>query len=270
VNLKLTGKRALVTGSSSGIGAGVAEILAREGAHVIVHGRDEARARSVAAKIRAEGGSSMIAIGDLSTDTGAAAVTATILRDCEGVDILVNNAGGKTAAGNPDWLDVAWEDWMATYQQNVGAAVRMIKSLAPGMRVRGWGRIVQVASASATQTEPQIGEYQAAKAALVNLSTSLAKSFAHSGVTVNTVSPGFIITPASEAWLESVALQENWGADRAIVEQRFTREKIPLCVSRLGRPADIGYAIAYLASPIADYITGANLRIDGGQCRSIN
>jgi NAD(P)-dependent dehydrogenase (short-subunit alcohol dehydrogenase family) len=209
-------------------------------------------------------------MGDLATDEGAARVAESARRAFNGLDILVNNAGGKTTTGNPDWLQVTLDDWAGTYQQNVGAAVRMIQHFAPAMRDQGWGRIIQIASASATQTEPGIGEYQAAKAALVNLTTSLARTLAHTGVTVNTVSPGFVVTPASESWLASVAEQGSWGEDRTTIERRFTREMIPLCVSRLGRPADIGNMVAFLASPLADYISGANFRVDGGQCRSVN
>lgn len=270
MDLQLQGKRALVTGSSSGIGAGIAESLAAEGAIVEVHGRNDARATAVAHKIRAAGGRCTIALGDLATEEGATRVADTVHRELQGVDILVNNAGGKTTAGNPDWLEVSCADWIGTYEQNVGATVRMIQHFAPGMRERGWGRIIQIASASATQTEPAIGEYQAAKAALVNLTCSLARTLAHTGLTVNTVSPGFILTPAAEGWLASVAQQKHWGDDREVIERRFTRERIPLCVSRLGRPSDIGNIVAFLASPHAAYISGANFRVDGGQCRSIN
>jgi 3-oxoacyl-[acyl-carrier protein] reductase len=270
LDLQLQGKRALVTGSSSGIGAGIARTLAAEGALVAVHGRDEGRANAIARMLRASGGHCLVALGDLATVDGAARVAESVHREFKGLDILVNNAGGKTTAGNPDWLGVTVADWAGTYLQNVGAAVQMIKHFTPGMRAQGWGRIIQIASASATQTEPGIGEYQAAKAALVNLSSSLARTLAHTGITVNTVSPGFVVTPASEAWLTSVAQQERWGEDRATIETHFTRERIPLCVSRLGRPADIGNMVAFLASPLADYISGANFRVDGGQCRSVN
>jgi len=270
LELQLKGKRALVTGSSSGIGAGIAQSLAAEGALVVVHGRNEARANAIARMIRGAGGQCVVALGDLATSDGASRVAEVVQHEFQGLDVLVNNAGGKTTAGNPDWLEVPLQDWAGTYEQNVGAAVRMIQHFVPGMRAQGWGRLIQIASASATQTEPGIGEYQAAKAALVNLSSSLARSLAHTGITVNTVSPGFVVTPASEAWLISVARQERWGEDRATIEQHFTREKIPLCVSRLGRPADIGNMVAFLASPLAEYISGANFRVDGGQCRSVN
>lgn len=269
MDLQLTGKRALVTGSSQGIGAGIARVLAHEGARVVIHGRNEDRARAVAADIERAGGQVSVAIGDLATDAGCERVAEQILRTLGGVDILVNNAGGKTAAGNPPWFGVSWADWIGTYEQNVGAAVRLIHRFAPGMRERQWGRIIQIASAAATQPESGIGEYQAAKAAMVNLTAGLARSLAHTGITVNTVSPGTILTPAVEQWLGAVAEQRQWGSDWSVIEQRFTTELIPLCVDHIGRPEDIGRVVALLASPLSGYITGVNYRVDGGQIRSI-
>jgi 3-oxoacyl-[acyl-carrier protein] reductase len=270
MDLQLRDKCALVTGSSSGIGAGIARVLAEEGAHVVVHGRNAERAQAVAAEIRAKGGRALVVLGDLMRDEDAARIAERVLGELDAIDILVNNAGGKTVAGNPSWLDVPLEDWLATYQQNVGAAVRMIRAFLPAMQRRGWGRIIQIASAAATQTEPGLGEYQAAKAALINVTSSLAKSLAHSGITVNTVSPGMVMTPAAKGWMAAVAEQRQWGSDWEEIERRFTSEQIPLCVSRIGRPEDIGRMVAFLASPLAGYVSGANFRVDGGQCRSVN
>lgn len=270
MDLQLAGKRALVTGSSSGIGAGIARVLAAEGARVVVHGRDEERTHKVANEIASKGGQASIALGDLASVEGSAGVADAVMRELGGIDILVNNAGGKTVAGNPPWFEVPWADWIGTYEQNVGAAVRLIHRFAPGMKERSWGRIVQIASASATQPEPAIGEYQAAKAAMVNLTAGLARSLAHTGITVNTVSPGTILTSAVKGWLGAVARQMQWGEDWATIEKRFTTELIPLCVGHIGRPEDIGRVVALLASPLSGYITGANYRVDGGQIRSIN
>jgi 3-oxoacyl-[acyl-carrier protein] reductase len=269
MDLHLRGLTALVTGSSSGIGAGIAAVLAGEGAIVIVHGRDAARSRAVAQRLAASGASTHVVLGDLSTPGGCESVAAAVNSEFGGVDILVNNAGGKTAAGNPAWFDVGWNDWLGTFEQNVGAAVRLAHAFVPGMKSRGFGRIVNVTSASATQPEGNIGEYQAAKAAMVNLTGSLARALAHTGVTVNSVMPGTILTPAVERWLSHVAEQRAWGTDWAEIEQRFTTEMIPLCTGKLGRPEDIGRMVALLASPLSDYMTGSNYRVDGGQVRSI-
>jgi NAD(P)-dependent dehydrogenase (short-subunit alcohol dehydrogenase family) len=207
---------------------------------------------------------------DLATPEGCRAVIAAVEGTVGYLDILVNNAGGKTAPGNPPWFDVGWDDWIGTYEQNVGAAVRMAHGFVPGMQARGFGRIVNVTSASATQPERNIGEYQAAKAALVNLTASLARALAHSGITVNSVMPGTILTPAVERWLSHVAQQQQWGSDWEETERRFTSEDSPLCTGRLGRPEDVGRMVALLASPLSSYMTGSNYRVDGGQVRSIN
>jgi NAD(P)-dependent dehydrogenase (short-subunit alcohol dehydrogenase family) len=105
---------------------------------------------------------------------------------------------------------------------------------------------------------------------MINLTTGLARTLAHTGITVNTVSPGTIRTPAVDGWLGAVARQQGWTGDAQDIEQRFTREIIPLCVDRIGQPEDIGRVVALLASPLSGYITGANFRVDGGQVRSIN
>ncbi len=269
MDLQLRGLRALVTGSSSGIGAGIAAVLAAEGAIVIVHGRDSERTHAVARRLVASGATSYVVLGDLSTPGGCDSVFAAVNAEVGGVDILVNNAGGKTAPGNPAWMDVGWGDWLGTFEQNVGAAVRLAHVFVPGMKARGFGRIVNVTSASATQPEANIGEYQAAKAAMVNLTASLARALAHTGITVNSVMPGTILTPAVEGWLLHVAAQRGWGADWAEIERRFTTEMIPLCTDRIGCPEDVGRMVALIASPLSGYMTASNYRVDGGQVRSI-
>lgn len=269
MDLQLAGKRVLVTGSNSGIGAGIARVFANEGASVVVHGRNPDRTRTVAEQL-ASVATCVAVTGDLSTAEGCAKVASEVQERLGGIDILVNNAGGKTTEGNPEWMDIPWSNWASTYEQNVGAAVRMIHHFLPGMKSRKWGRIIQIASASATQPEPVLGEYQAAKAALVSITASLAKAMTNTGITVNTVSPGTILTENIGEWLSVVAEQKGWEPDWENVERRFTSELIPLCVDQLGRPEDIGRVVALIASPLSSYITGANYRVDGGQCRSIN
>ena len=269
MDLELVGLRALVTGSSSGIGTGIASVLAREHAVVVVHGRDGPRTAAVAHALAKDGATTHCVTGDLSTIAGCAAVAQAVDDAVGGVDILVNNAGGKTAPGNPDWFDVGWDDWIGTYEQNVGAAVRLAHAFVPGMKSRGFGRIINITSAAATQPERNIGEYQAAKAAMVNLSASLARALSHTGITVNSVMPGTIMTPAVEQWLSHVAQQNDWGNDWSVIERRFTTEFIPLCTDKLGRPEDIGRMVALIASPLSRYMSGGNYRVDGGQVRSI-
>ncbi len=167
MDLQLQGKRALVTGSSSGIGAGIAIALAREGAAVVVHGRSRERAEQVAEELRGQGGRVQVAIGDLTDDAQAAQVAHAADDAFGGIDILINNAGGTAGKQQQDWLGTAPEVWAATYQTNVISAVRLIRHFIPQMKQRGWGRIIQLASASATQPLPfSLPDYQASKAAV--------------------------------------------------------------------------------------------------------
>src|SRR5690349_15301057 len=153
LDLKLTGKRALVTGSSSGIGEAIARLLARQGAHVMVHGRNPERTERVASQIRQDGGKAWLALGDLGNPDNARAVAKNALEALGGVDILVNNAGGADE-GMKAWLETDLEQWHATFEQNIYSSVRLIRELVPQMQRSGWGRIVQVSSGVATQPFP--------------------------------------------------------------------------------------------------------------------
>jgi 3-oxoacyl-[acyl-carrier protein] reductase len=262
MDLGLAGKRALVTGSSSGIGAGIARMLAAEGCAVVVHGRDRARALAVADAIGGD-----VACGDLSDDAGAEAVLAAAGE----VDILVNNAGGAAGTSAMSWTEVPFDAWARTYSGNVISAARMIAGVLPAMRTRGWGRIINVASAAATQPIAFGPDYGCAKAAMINMTVSLAKSLGPCGVTANSVSPGMVLTPAVERWLESLRGPMGWdGLSMAEMEQQAAAHLTPIPVGRIGRVEDIAHAVCMIASPASGYMTGANIRVDGGQVQSIN
>ncbi len=268
MDLELEGRTALVTGSSSGIGEGIARLLAGEGARVVVHGRNVERAEKVAAAIGAAG----VAIGDLSTDAGAnAAVEQTRGALGGDVDILVNNAGGGTEGSTSrSFLDVTLDKWIATYQSNTLAAMRMVERLVPAMKAAGFGRIIQISSAVGLQPNYLGPDYSSAKAALNNMTASLAGALKGTGITVNTVSPGVIITPAMLKWGRSIAKENGWGdLSEAELEKRIATERLNLPAGRIGRVEDVGMMVCLLASPRTGYITGANHRIDGGQVRSV-
>lgn len=163
MDLELHGKRAFVTGSSSGIGAATAKILAAEGAKVVVHGRSHDKTRKVVHAILAAGGEAGYVIGELDREDVCADVVEQALAVFGGIDILVNNAGGFAATGRLDsnaenfnrpWLETPWDDWMWTYEQNVGSSVRLIQALAPAMIERGWGRIINLESATLPRQKP--------------------------------------------------------------------------------------------------------------------
>ncbi|HEV3110540.1 MAG TPA: SDR family oxidoreductase [Candidatus Binataceae bacterium] len=271
MDLQLQGKRALVTGSSSGIGAGIARVLAREGAMVVVHGRNRERTGRVAEDIRRDGGRVQVATGDLTDDAQAQAVAQAADAAFGGIDILINNAGGAAGKQQQDWLGTSPEIWAATYQTNVISAVRLIQFFIAQMKQRGWGRIIQLASASAIQPLPfSLPDYQASKAAVINFTVGLSKYLGGTGVTVNTITPGTILTPALERTFRDWARARNWGEEWAEVERRAVTEMFPNPSGRVGRIEDIANMAAFIASPLAGFVNGANIRVDGGRVPTIN
>jgi NAD(P)-dependent dehydrogenase (short-subunit alcohol dehydrogenase family) len=269
MDLNLAGKHALVTGSNTGIGAAIAETLAAEGVAVVINGRNLERCKAVAERLAAAGARTAVACGDLSTDEGAAAVAASALAAFGQIDILVNNAGGSAELENRSWFGAATSDWMATYQANVLAAVRLIHALAPAMQERGWGRIINIGTgASITPTSAQ-AEYGGAKAAMLNMSLGLSKALSRTGVTSNTVSPGMIRTEGLERFLTYFAAKRGWGEDIARAEEYVVKGS-GQTVTRVGEVGDIAYAVAMLASPRADFVNGANFHVDGGISPSLH
>ena len=267
MDLKLKDRRALVTGSSSGIGEAVARLLAQEGAAVVVHGRNRERAEKVAAEIKAAG----VAIGDLSTDEGAAAVHEQARAALGGnIEILINNAGGSST-GNTSRppLDIKVADWLSNYNANTLGAVRLVLLAVPDMVAARFGRVINVSSAVAIQPNNLGTDYSAAKAALNNFTVSLAGSLKGVGVTVNTVTPGVIMV---DGLIRFGRARYN-DPDMTIEEltQRLAGEKVfdlpP--AGRLGNPEEVALVACTLASPILGYVTGSNYRVDGGQVRSV-
>ena len=275
MDLQLAGKRALVTGSTKGIGRGIAVALAAEGAEVVVHGRTREGAEETAAIIREAGGKAHVAVGDISHDEGAAAVVEAVQAATGGVDILVNNVGSSEGSGGAkaDWFDVVPDYWAASMQINFIGAVRLIHALVPAMKERKWGRVINIASAGATAPTLVVPDYCAAKAALVNMTVGLSKALSRTGVTVNAVSPGPTRTSMMERAIARYGEQFGWPEDISMDEgeqRMMDLGQFPCDSPRYGRPEEIGALVAFLASPLSTFINGANYRIDGGQCQTIN
>jgi 3-oxoacyl-[acyl-carrier protein] reductase len=267
MDLKLDGRRVLVTGSSSGIGEAAARMLAQDGAAVVVHGRSRERAEKVAAQIHAAG----VAIGDLGTDDGAAAVHEQARAALGGnIEILVNNAGGSST-GNTSKppLDIKVADFISNYHTNALAAVRLAQLAVPDMVAAGFGRVINVSSAVAIQPNNVGVDYSAAKSALNNFTVSLAGSLRGVGVTVNTVTPGVIMVDGLVRYGRTKFGDPTMSFDE--IAQRFAAEKVfdlpP--VGRLGLPDEVAMVICMLASPALGFVTGSNYRVDGGQVRSV-
>lgn len=264
MDLKMSGRRALVTGSSSGLGEAMVRLLAAEGAAVVVHGRDEGRTTRVAEEIRSAGGRADIALGDLSTDRGADAVVAAALAGGH-VDILVNNAGGYDQVA---WKDATPDIWAETYNVNVLSGVRMIQRLVSPMHHRGWGRVVTIGGGLALQPMNVQPHYNASLAARHNLAVSLARELKGTGVTSNVVSPGAILVDSVQELVTSIAPDHGWTGTWEEIEAAATEDWIPNDTNRFGRPEEIAAAVAYIASEQAGYISGATIRVDGGFIRS--
>jgi 3-oxoacyl-[acyl-carrier protein] reductase len=265
MNLQLMGRRALITGSSSGIGEAIAKFLAAEGVTVIVHGRHEMRVAAVANAISDTGGKAEIAVGDLSSDAGANAVADMALKS-GAVDILVNNAGKY---GHLGWTDASPSQWAETYEINVVSGVRMIQRLVPRMRERHWGRVIQIGGGLANQPISMTPDYCASLAARHNLAVSLARELKGSGVTSNVVAPGAILVPAVEKFFTALSPRFGWGDQWDAIERGAVQDLVDNDVGRLGRPAEVAAAVAYLASPLADYVNGAVMLVDGGSIKSL-
>lgn len=267
MDLQLKGRRALVTGSSSGIGEAISRMLAQEGAAVVVHGRNRERADKVAAEIGAAG----VAIGSLSNDEGASAVHAEAVAALGGtIEILINNAGGS-ATGNTSKppIAISADDWISNYHANTLAAVRLCGLAVPAMVAAKFGRVVNVSSAVALQPNNMGSDYSGAKAALNNYTVSLAGSLKGVGVTVNTLTPGIIMVDGLIRFGRA-----RYGDDDMPIEDitaRLAGEGVfdlpP--AGRLGTPEELALIACTLASPISGFITGSNYRVDGGQVRSV-
>lgn len=265
MDLQLTGKRALVTGSSIGIGEGIAQALAAEGVAVAVHGRDHERTQRVTASIIERGGNAVTVLGDLTREDEAQHVADHVVRQLGGVDILVNNAGGS--GDKYVWDQAPAGVWADAFNRNVLAAVRLTNRLLEPMRRAGWGRIVNISSAAGVMPPATGPDYSACKAALNNMTVSLAKAVAQSGITVNSISPGTILTPKLETAFRQLADVNGWtsgNAEWSEVERAVLPSVVQVPIGRTGRIGDIAYAAVFLCSPLAGYITGEDLRIDGG------
>lgn len=263
MDLKLAGKRALVTGSTAGIGLATAELLAREGARVVVNGRTEERVRSAVERIQQSvpGASVDGVAADVSTADGCARVIA----QHPELDVLVNNMGifePKPFEQIPD------EAWLHFFEANVLSGVRLCRHYVPGMRARDWGRVVFVSSESALQIPTEMIHYGMTKTAQLAVARGLAETLSGTRVTVNSVLPGPTTSEGVGSFLDQLAKSRN--VDSAEVEREFFRTARPSSViQRFATPAEVAAMIVYVCSEAASATTGAALRVDGGVVRSI-
>jgi 3-oxoacyl-[acyl-carrier protein] reductase len=245
VDLGLEGKVALVTGASKGLGLGVATALAREGAKVAISSRSAERIEQAAAGIGARG-----FVHDTSDVEAGPNLVRRVEAEIGPVEILVTNSGGPP--GNPDALGFGLDDWRAAYQMLVLGPIALVQAVMPGMRARGWGRILSMSSSLAREPTPVLVLSSGHRAGLLAALKTIARQVAADGVTVNSLLPGLIAT------------------DRVLELGSGTPEKAAeLPAKRLGTIEEFAAAAAFLCSAPASYITGTTLLVDGGATRSV-
>ncbi len=260
MDLKLTDKTALVSGSTKGIGFAIASALAREGARAIVNGRSDTAVAEAKQRIMTTVRDAKVEgfAGDLSTTSAAAA----ILQRFPSVDILVNNLGifePKAFDQIPD------EDWRRFFEVNVLSGVRLSRAYLPGMKQRNWGRIVFISSESAIQIPVEMIHYGMTKTAQLAVSRGLAESCAGTGVTVNAVLPG----PTRSAGVDEFVAKLSGGKPFVEFEREFFASVRPSSLlKRFATTEEVANLVTYVCSPLAAATNGAALRVDGGVVRA--
>ena len=262
MNFKIEGRRALVTGSTSGIGVGIAQMLAGEGASVVVHGRSEAGARAVVEKISSNQGTAAYVLGDLSGTEDVRRIATEAGSTFGGIDILVNCFGASPRFDS--WFETEPEAWDVRWQASLMYAVRLIHAFVPAMRDRGWGRVINISSASGFKPGAFAPEYAATKLALQTIAVSLSQELLDSGVTANTVTCGLVFTENTNRVLTAHGRQLGFQETGAALERRLSAEVFNIPLRRAARVDEVGAAVVFLASDAASYITGTTLRVDGG------
>ncbi len=255
----LKGKTALVTGSTSGIGLGIALVLARQGAHLVLNGFGDAEGPK--AEVLAAGQAHGIRVGyhgaDMSKPSEIEALMAYAASDFGGVDVLVNNAGIQHVSPVEDFAVAKWDAIIAI---NLSSAFHTTRLALPGMRKKGWGRMINIASAHGLVASANKSAYVAAKHGIVGFTKSIALETATSGITVNAICPGWVLTPLVQKQIDDRAARE--GIPVAQAEKDLLGEKQPSL--RFTTPDQLGELAAFLCSAGGGNVTGQAWAVDGG------
>lgn len=261
MDLKLTSKLALVSGSTAGIGYAIAAALAREGARVIVNGRSQASVDQAVANLKSETGGDVLGFaGDLSS----AAVADDLIKAHPGIEILVNNLGifePKAFEEIPD------SDWIRFFEINVLSGVRLARLCLPAMKRNNWGRIIFISSESGVQIPAEMIHYGMTKTAQIAVSRGLAEAVAGTGITVNSVLPGPTKSRGVGDFVEALAQAENKTFEE-FEKEFFAKVRPTSLIKRFATPEEVASLVAYVASPLSSATTGAALRVDGGVVKS--
>lgn len=262
MDLGLSGRAAIVTGASRGLGRAVARSLAGEGCRVVVNARGEERLREAAAGIEEATGTRVIAVpGDVREEATARRLVEAATGELGRLDVLVTNAGGPPSGGFGDLEPAAYEEAL---ELNLLSAVRLVHAAVPVMKEAGWGRIVAITSVSVKQPIPGLLLSNMARPGVVGFIKSIATELAPHGILCNCVAPGYMATERVEELLRDRAEASGRSVEEIRDEQA---DAVP--VGRIGDPAELGDVVAFLASERASYLTGLTLQVDGGYVKGL-
>lgn len=263
MDLNLNGKKALISGSTAGIGFAIASLLAQEGAEVIVNGRTEGRVASAIEQISKE--IPNVKLIGVAADLGTVAGAETLFAKVPEVDILVNNLGIYQVK---DFAEISDEDWHHILEVNVLSGIRLSRHYLGKMLAKNWGRIIFISSESGVNIPVEMIHYGVTKTAQIALARGLAETTAGTGVTVNSVLPGPTRSEGIEGFVKGAA--EAQGVDEAQIEKDFFKTLRPSSlIKRFATSEEVASLVAYLASPLSAATNGAALRVEGGLLRSI-
>ncbi|MEG4206974.1 SDR family oxidoreductase [Microcoleus sp. Pol7_A1] len=263
MDLQLSDKVALVSGSTAGIGLAIATTLAQEGATVIVNGRTPERVNEALDRLKQSVPNAKLQ--GIAADLGTQAGVELLFQQVPEVNILVNNLG---IYGSQAFEDISDEEWMNILEVNVMSGVRLSRHYLPPMLKKDWGRIIFISSESALNIPTEMIHYGVTKTAQVALSRGLAETTAGSHVTVNTVLPGPTRSEGVETFIEGLAKDQNISPEQ-VEKEFFTKTRPSSLIQRFATTSEVAALVAFVASPLASAINGAALRVEGGLLRSI-
>jgi NAD(P)-dependent dehydrogenase (short-subunit alcohol dehydrogenase family) len=261
MDLQLKGKRALVTGSTAGIGLAIATNLAREGAHVIINGRGQTGVDKAVAYVKTATAGDVVGFAG---DLGTVAAAEQVVRRYSDIEILINNLG---IFEPKPFEQISDSEWRQFFEINVLSGVRLARLCLPAMKRANWGRIIFISSESALQIPVEMIHYGVTKTAQIALARGLAETVAGTGITVNSVLPG----PTKSRGVVDFVGALTQGSDKSFEEfetEFFEKVRPTSLIKRFATPEEVASLVIYVASPLASAITGAALRVDGGVVKS--
>ncbi|WP_200976890.1 SDR family NAD(P)-dependent oxidoreductase [Echinicola sp. 20G] len=263
MDLQLKGKRALVTGSTAGIGFEIALLLAEEGAQVIINGRKEVDVNNKVEEIQLRTGNKNVS--GIAADFSKVAEVNALLEKASDVDILINNVG---IFNQVDFGAISDEEWQEMFDINVMSGVRLSRYYFPKMLEQNWGRIIFISSESAINIPTEMVHYGMSKTAQLAISRGLARLSKGTGVTVNSVLPGPTWSRANKADI-SAAANEKGISEKEVLKEFFEKRRPTSLIQRFAEAREVANMVAYVASPLSSATNGAALRVDGGVVNSI-